>query len=141
MPRRCLTNRIVTLNERTLTTTVDDIEHIESQSLNGVAVVKIFLQPTAKIEKAIRPGHGNFTNPAAAVARRNHATPWLSATARPAFRFCSGPSAARVCQKAVEDNLAALRILNDEAKAQEDAGRWQRPSTRLNSPPSATKGE
>ena len=48
-----MSNRIVTLTERTLTTTVDDIEHIESQSLNGVAVVKIFLQPTAKIEKAI----------------------------------------------------------------------------------------
>src|SRR5205085_9225019 len=39
--------------ERTLTTTVDDIEHIESQSLDGIAVVKIFFQPTAKIEKAI----------------------------------------------------------------------------------------
>src|SRR6266550_4063371 len=33
--------------ERVLTTTVDNIEHIESQSLNGIAVVKIFLQPNA----------------------------------------------------------------------------------------------
>jgi multidrug efflux pump subunit AcrB len=48
-----ISDRIVTLTERTLTTTVDDIEHIESQSLNGVAVVKVFFQPTAKIEKAI----------------------------------------------------------------------------------------
>ena len=48
-----MSNRIVTLTERTLTTTVDDIEHIESQSLDGIAVVKIFFQPTAKIEKAI----------------------------------------------------------------------------------------
>src|SRR5437867_490820 len=37
-------DRIVTVTERTLTTTVDDIEHIESQSLNGVAVVKVFFQ-------------------------------------------------------------------------------------------------
>src|SRR5215471_12300317 len=48
-----MSSRIVTLTERTLTTTVDDIEHIESQSLNGIAVVKVFFQPTAKIEKAI----------------------------------------------------------------------------------------
>jgi multidrug efflux pump subunit AcrB len=48
-----MSDRIVTLTERTLTTTVDDIEHIESQSLNGIAVVKVFFQPTAKIEKAI----------------------------------------------------------------------------------------
>src|ERR1700757_549312 len=48
-----MSDRIVSLTERSLTTTVDDIEHIESQSLNGIAVVKLFFQPTAKIEKAI----------------------------------------------------------------------------------------
>src|SRR5205085_8277119 len=45
--------RIVTITERALTTLVDDISHIESQSLNGVAVVKVLFQPDAKIEKAI----------------------------------------------------------------------------------------
>src|SRR5436853_2263266 len=45
--------RIVTITERALTTLVDDISHIESQSLNGVAVVKVFFQPHANIEKAI----------------------------------------------------------------------------------------
>ncbi|AKU98154.1 Cobalt-zinc-cadmium resistance protein CzcA [Labilithrix luteola] len=44
--------RIVTNYERTLTTTVNDIEHIESQSLTGIAVVKIFFQPGARIEAA-----------------------------------------------------------------------------------------
>jgi multidrug efflux pump subunit AcrB len=39
--------RIVTTNERAMTTTVNDIEHIESQSLPGVAVVKVFFQPNA----------------------------------------------------------------------------------------------
>ena len=48
-----MSNRIVSLTERSLTTTVDDIEHIESQSLNGIAVVKVFFQPHANIEKAI----------------------------------------------------------------------------------------
>jgi len=48
-----MADRIVSQTERSLTTTVDDIEHIESQSLNGIAVVKVFFQPTAKLEKAI----------------------------------------------------------------------------------------
>jgi CzcA family heavy metal efflux pump len=46
-------NRITSITERALTTLVDDIEHIESQSLNGIAVVKVFFQPTANINKAI----------------------------------------------------------------------------------------
>jgi multidrug efflux pump subunit AcrB len=48
-----MAGRIVTSTERSLTTTVDDIQHVESQSLRGVAVVKIFFQPTASMEKAI----------------------------------------------------------------------------------------
>src|SRR6478609_7142405 len=44
--------RIVSNFERALTTTVSDIEHIESQTLSGVAVIKIFFQPGAKIEAA-----------------------------------------------------------------------------------------
>ena len=48
-----MSNRIVSVTERSMTTTVDNIEHIESQSLNGVAVVKVFLQPTASVERAI----------------------------------------------------------------------------------------
>ena len=46
-------NRITSVTERALTTLVDDIEHIESQSLNGIAVVKVFFQPHADINKAI----------------------------------------------------------------------------------------
>src|SRR5258707_10037568 len=37
--------RITTVYERSLTTLVDNIEHIESTSYNGLAIVKIFLQP------------------------------------------------------------------------------------------------
>ena len=44
--------RIVANFERFLTTIVNDIEHVESQSLNGIAVIKIFLQKGAKIEAA-----------------------------------------------------------------------------------------
>ncbi len=44
--------RIVTPFERILTTTVNDIEHIESQSLYGIGVVKIYFQKNANIENA-----------------------------------------------------------------------------------------
>ncbi len=45
--------RITGQFERFLTTTVNDIEHMESQSLNGIGIVKIYFQPTARIETAI----------------------------------------------------------------------------------------
>src|SRR5437899_9475919 len=48
-----MNSRIINVTERALTTTVDNIEHIESQSLYGVAVVKVFLQPTANIQQGI----------------------------------------------------------------------------------------
>jgi multidrug efflux pump subunit AcrB len=48
-----MADRIVSVTERSLTTTVDNIEHVESQSLNGIAVVKVFLQPTADIQRGI----------------------------------------------------------------------------------------
>src|ERR1700740_322077 len=40
-----MSDRIVSVTERNLTTVVDNVEHIESQSLYGIAVVKVFLQP------------------------------------------------------------------------------------------------
>src|SRR6202790_751202 len=46
-----MSDRIVSVTERSLTTTVDNIEHVESQSLNGIAVVKVFLQPAANIQQ------------------------------------------------------------------------------------------
>ncbi len=48
-----MSDRIVSITERSLTTTVDNIEHIESQSLYGTAVVKVFFQPTANIQQGI----------------------------------------------------------------------------------------
>ncbi len=45
--------RMVTISERVMTTTVNDIEHIESQSYPGIGVIKVFLQENANIESAI----------------------------------------------------------------------------------------
>jgi multidrug efflux pump subunit AcrB len=48
-----MAGRIVSNYERGLTTTVNDIEHIESQTLAGISVVKIFFQPRANIAAAV----------------------------------------------------------------------------------------
>jgi multidrug efflux pump subunit AcrB len=48
-----MSDRIVSVTERNLTTVVDNIEHVESQSLYGTAVVKVFLQPNASLDRAI----------------------------------------------------------------------------------------
>ncbi|MFO0551116.1 MAG: efflux RND transporter permease subunit [Polyangiaceae bacterium] len=53
LPPAEMEKRVVNNYERFLTTTVNDIEHTESQTLNGVAVVKVFLQPGASPEAAI----------------------------------------------------------------------------------------
>jgi multidrug efflux pump subunit AcrB len=44
--------RLTTVFERVLTTTVDNIEHLESTTVNGQAMVKIFLQPNASLDTA-----------------------------------------------------------------------------------------
>src|SRR6201981_3813097 len=52
VPRE-MSDRIVSITERNLTTVVDNIEHVESQSLYGIAVVKVFLQPNASLDRAV----------------------------------------------------------------------------------------
>src|SRR5271167_210200 len=53
MPADEIEERIILVNERVLTTSVNDIEHIESQSLFGVGVIRIYFYPGAKIEAAV----------------------------------------------------------------------------------------
>jgi len=48
-----MADRIVSNSERGLTTTVNDIEHLESQTLTGIGVIKIFFQPGANIQTAL----------------------------------------------------------------------------------------
>jgi len=47
-----LEGRLTTVYEKVLTILVDNIQHIESTTVNGTAVVKIFLQPTASVDRA-----------------------------------------------------------------------------------------
>src|ERR1700733_8166978 len=53
MPADEIEKRIILPNERVLTTAVNDIEHIESQSLFGVGVIRIYFYPGARIEAAV----------------------------------------------------------------------------------------
>jgi multidrug efflux pump subunit AcrB len=52
MPAEEVETRIIYLNERVLTASVNDIEHIESQSLDGIGVIRIYFQPGAKLAEA-----------------------------------------------------------------------------------------
>ncbi|AME26980.1 efflux RND transporter permease subunit [Burkholderia sp. PAMC 26561] len=54
-----MAHRITSNYERALTSDVEDIEHIESQSLNGVSVVKVFFHPGADINRAIAQAASN----------------------------------------------------------------------------------
>ncbi|KAG9581658.1 hypothetical protein KCV01_g15298, partial [Aureobasidium melanogenum] len=52
LPPDQMSGRVIYYYERQLTTSVNDIEHIESQSLPGVGIVKIFFQPGVDIRTA-----------------------------------------------------------------------------------------
>ncbi len=53
LPPQEMADRIISVTERNLTTVVDNISHVESQSLYGIAVVKVFFQPGVSIDRAI----------------------------------------------------------------------------------------
>jgi multidrug efflux pump subunit AcrB len=53
LPPDDMAGRIVTFYERALTTSVNDIEHIESQSIRNYGIIKIFFQPTVNINAAL----------------------------------------------------------------------------------------
>jgi CzcA family heavy metal efflux pump len=52
-PPEEMSDRIVTITERSITTTVNDIEHMESQSYNGIGVIKLFFRPSVTISTAL----------------------------------------------------------------------------------------
>jgi len=53
LPPEEMEGRIVTICERALTTTVNDIEHTQSESYQGVSVIRVFFQPNVKVELAM----------------------------------------------------------------------------------------
>jgi multidrug efflux pump subunit AcrB len=53
LPADQIAQRIIYSEERALTTTVDNIEHIESTSYDGVGVIKVFFHPTVNPSTAV----------------------------------------------------------------------------------------
>jgi len=52
MPADEIESRLILVTERVLTTSVNDIEHVESQSLTGYGVIRVYFQPGAKVAEA-----------------------------------------------------------------------------------------
>ena len=53
LPAEEMENRITTICERAITTVTSDIDHIESSSLNGICVIKVYLRQGADVGKAV----------------------------------------------------------------------------------------
>jgi len=53
LPAEDMENRLTTICERAITTTTGDIEHIESNSIDGISVIKVFLHQGADVGKAV----------------------------------------------------------------------------------------
>ncbi len=64
-----MAERMVTIFERAMTTTVNDIEHIESQSYNGVSVIRIYFHPNVKIDMAMAQITAPWRKPSCAACR------------------------------------------------------------------------
>ena len=73
MAPRDLEQHLTTVYERVLTTTVDNIEHIESESLFGIAVVKIYLQPNRQRAERNSTGYLGFSSDSKTTSKRHHA--------------------------------------------------------------------
>jgi multidrug efflux pump subunit AcrB len=81
-----MSNRIVFNSERGMTTTVNDIDHIESQSLNGIGIIKVFFKPHVNIGSAVAQ-----VNAISQVQLRSlppgTTPPFIISTTPPACRF------------------------------------------------------
>ena len=81
-------NRIVNVTERAFTTTVNGIEHIESVSLRGTAITRLYFQPDTPIDGGDRPGERPGATDFANHYRRASFHRSSFNTTPPAFRCC-----------------------------------------------------
>ena len=97
--------RITTVYERVLTTLVDNIEHIESTTVNGASVVKIFLQPGASLDTA----NAQVTAASQTILRQ------LPAGTQPPLIIDFSASSVPILQLALSGNGLTESQLNDIA--------------------------
>ncbi len=97
--------RITTVYERVLTTLVDNIQHIESTTVNGASVVKIFLQPGASLDTA----NAQITAASQTILRQ------LPAGVQPPLIINFSASSVPILQLALSGNGLSETQLNDIA--------------------------
>ena len=104
-----MTNRIVWGYERAVTTTVNDIEHIESQTLAGISVVKVFFQPKARIDAAVSQITA-IAQTVCASTRRERRRRSSSRTVPPQCRCSSSRCRARASRNSGSSTSAPTRV-------------------------------
>jgi len=105
LPPDDMANRIVAVYERSLSTTVNDIEHIESQSLAGTGVVKIFFQPAVNISAA----EAQVTSISQTILKQ------LPLGVTPPFLLVYDASSVPIIQLALSSDTLSQTALNDLA--------------------------
>jgi multidrug efflux pump subunit AcrB len=105
LPPDGMAGRIVSVYERSLTTTVNDIQHIESQSLAGYGIVKIFFQPQVNINTAL----------AQVTAISQTVLKQMPAGITPPIILTYNASSVPILQLALSSNTLSQTALNDLA--------------------------
>ena len=103
LPAEDMANRIVLFAERTAQTVVNDVEHTESQSVNGNAVVKYFFQPTVDEDLA----YGQITG----VSQTQLASAPPGTT--PPFILAYNASSVPIIQMAMSSDTLSEARIND----------------------------
>src|SRR4030081_2513755 len=107
LPPDDMAGRIVTFYERSLTTSVNDIEHIESQSIPNYGIIKIFFQPTVNINAAL----------AEATAMSQTAMKQMPAGITPPLILSFNASSVPILQLALSSQQLSEKILFDQASS------------------------
>ncbi len=105
LPPEDMAGRIVSVYERVLTTTVNDIEHIESQSLSGYGIVKIYFQPSVDINAA----QAQVTSVSQTILKQ------LPAGVTPPLMLVYNASSVPIMQLALSSATLSQTALNDLA--------------------------
>ncbi|WP_116141947.1 efflux RND transporter permease subunit [Trinickia diaoshuihuensis] len=100
-----MANRITTVNERNLTVLVSNIQHSESQSLAGIAIIKLFLQPHTDVRTAM----------AQAVSAEEAQLRFMPPGATPPLILTYSASSIPVLQLGISSPVMSEQALNDAA--------------------------
>ncbi len=106
MPADDMSGRIIYYYERTLSAQVTDIQHMESQSLTGYGIVKVFFQPTVNINTAL----------AQVTAASQTVLKLLPPGITPPYVLVFNASTVPVLQLALSSNTVSQSALNDYAQ-------------------------